>query len=133
MKNDAAQIYGSAFPANVKNLYIVGSNQPRNGFGNIITPAAALYARLIEMQDEIEHPDRRHSRVAGRAAARDATSSIQAPPNARSGSRTTCSGSRLQARRLARRGRWHGPPAEFIADITKASAAPLASKDAAAA
>ena len=56
VKNDAAQIYGSAFPAHVKNLYIVGSNQPRNGFGNLITPAARLYARLIEMQAEFAHP-----------------------------------------------------------------------------
>jgi cation diffusion facilitator CzcD-associated flavoprotein CzcO len=56
VKNDAAQIYGGAFPDKVKNLYIVGSNQPRNGFGNLITPAAALFARMIEMQDALEHP-----------------------------------------------------------------------------
>lgn len=56
VKNDAAQIYGGAFPDKVKNLYIVGSNQPRNGFGNLITPAAALFARMIEMQDGLEHP-----------------------------------------------------------------------------
>ena len=56
VKNDAVQVYGSAFPPDVKNLYIVGSNQPRNGFGNIVTPAVALFARLIRMQDEIEHP-----------------------------------------------------------------------------
>ena len=56
VRNDAVQIYGSAFPADVKNLYIVGSGQPRNGFGNLITPAAVLYARMIEMQDRLEHP-----------------------------------------------------------------------------
>jgi hypothetical protein len=56
VENDAAQIYGGAFPAAVKNLYIVGSNQPRNGFGSILTPAADLFARLIKIQDEIEHP-----------------------------------------------------------------------------
>lgn len=56
VKNDAAQIYGGAFPDKVKNLYIVGSSQPRNGFGNLITPAAALFARMIEMQDDLEHP-----------------------------------------------------------------------------
>jgi hypothetical protein len=56
VRNDAAQIYGGAFPDKVKNLYIVGSGQPRNGFGNLITPAAELFARMIEMQDELEHP-----------------------------------------------------------------------------
>jgi hypothetical protein len=56
VENDAAQVYGGAFPALAKNLYIVGSNQPRNGFGSILTPAAELFARLIRLQDEIEHP-----------------------------------------------------------------------------
>jgi hypothetical protein len=54
--DNVAQIYGGAFPAGVKNLYIVGSEQPRGGFGTLITPAARLYARLIKMQDELEHP-----------------------------------------------------------------------------
>jgi hypothetical protein len=40
----------------VKNLYIVGWAQPRNGFGSLITPAAKLYAEMIAMQDEIELP-----------------------------------------------------------------------------
>ena len=56
VRNDAFQIYAGAFPAEVKNLYIVGSNQPRNGFGAILTPAADLYARMIRLQDEIEAP-----------------------------------------------------------------------------
>lgn len=56
VRNNAAQIYGGAFPPGVKNLYIVGSEQPRNGFGSLLTPAAKLYARLIGMQDEFEHP-----------------------------------------------------------------------------
>lgn len=56
VKHDAAQIYGGAFPANVKNLYIVGSNQPRNGFGSLITPAADLYARMIRLQDDLAYP-----------------------------------------------------------------------------
>ena len=52
--NDTAQIYCGAFPPNVRNLYIVGSNQPRNGFGGVLTPASDLYARMIRMQDELE-------------------------------------------------------------------------------
>ncbi len=53
---DVVQVYGGAFPANVKNLYIVGASQPRGGFGRLVTPAAHLYARMIKMQDEIEPP-----------------------------------------------------------------------------
>jgi hypothetical protein len=56
VRNNVAEIYGGAFPAGVKNLYIIGSEQPRNGFGALLTPAACLYARLIKMQDELEHP-----------------------------------------------------------------------------
>jgi hypothetical protein len=56
VENEAPQIYGGAFPENVKNLYIVGATQPRNGFGALLTPAAALYAKLIKLQDELEHP-----------------------------------------------------------------------------
>ena len=56
VRDNVAQVYGGAFPAGVKNLYIVGSEQPRNGFGGLLTPAAALYARLIAMQDDLVHP-----------------------------------------------------------------------------
>lgn len=56
IRQNTAQIYGGAFPPGVKNLYIVGSEQPRNGFGSLLTPATHLYARLIALQDEIEHP-----------------------------------------------------------------------------
>ena len=56
VENDVVQVYGGAFPAEVKNLYIVGASQPRGGFGRLLTPAVALYAKLIKLQDEIEHP-----------------------------------------------------------------------------
>jgi cation diffusion facilitator CzcD-associated flavoprotein CzcO len=56
VEKDVAQIYGFAFPDTAKNLYLIGTMQPRNGFGSLLTPAAKLYARLICMQDEIEHP-----------------------------------------------------------------------------
>jgi hypothetical protein len=56
VEGDVVQIYGGAFPDNVKNLYIIGASQPRGGFGRPLTPAAKLYARMIRMQDEIEPP-----------------------------------------------------------------------------
>lgn len=56
IENDIVQVYGGAFPDAVKNLYIVGWAQPRNGFGGIISPAAKLYAEMIGMQDEIDLP-----------------------------------------------------------------------------
>jgi hypothetical protein len=56
VENDIVQVYGGAFPDTVKNLYIVGWAQPRNGFGGIISPAAKLYAEMIALQDEIELP-----------------------------------------------------------------------------
>jgi thioredoxin reductase len=56
VENEAVQVYGGAFPDNVKNLYVVGWVQARNGFGSLLTPAADLYARMIRMQDELELP-----------------------------------------------------------------------------
>jgi len=56
VENGIVHVYGGAFPAEVKNLYIVGWAQPRNGFGTIISPAAKLYAAMIAMQDEMEMP-----------------------------------------------------------------------------
>ena len=56
VKNNVLQVYGYAFPAGIKNLYFVGSSQPRTGFGSLLTPMADLYARIIKLQDELEHP-----------------------------------------------------------------------------
>ncbi|MEO8422149.1 MAG: hypothetical protein ABI457_13235, partial [Hyphomicrobium sp.] len=56
VENDIVQVYGGAFPDTVKNLYVVGWAQPRNGFGAIISPAAKLYAEMIALQDEIDLP-----------------------------------------------------------------------------
>lgn len=56
VEKDVVQLYGGAFPSNAKNLYIVGASQPRGGFGHILTPAADVYAQLINLQDELEHP-----------------------------------------------------------------------------
>ncbi|HET6320545.1 MAG TPA: NAD(P)-binding domain-containing protein [Hyphomicrobium sp.] len=56
VEDGVVQVYGGAFPDAVKNLYIIGWAQPRNGFGTIIAPAAKLYAEMIAMQDELELP-----------------------------------------------------------------------------
>lgn len=56
VKNDVVQIYGGAFPAHVRNIYIVGSAQLRGGFGPVLTPLAQLYARLIVEQQSLDQP-----------------------------------------------------------------------------
>ncbi|MGO4684769.1 flavin-containing monooxygenase [Hyphomicrobium sp. 2TAF46] len=50
------QVYGGAFPAGIRGLYIVGWAQARNGFGRLITPLSDLYARMITLQDELTLP-----------------------------------------------------------------------------
>lgn len=56
VERDVVQVYSGAFPPGVRNLYIVGWAQARNGFGRLITPLADLYARMIEFQDTIDNP-----------------------------------------------------------------------------
>jgi hypothetical protein len=56
VENGVVQVYGGAFPDAVKNLYVIGWAQPRNGFGSLLTPAARLYAAMMELQDEMEMP-----------------------------------------------------------------------------
>jgi hypothetical protein len=56
VKDNVVQVYGGAFPAGIRGLYIVGWAQARNGFGRLITPLADLYARMIAMQDDLEFP-----------------------------------------------------------------------------
>ena len=56
VENGVVQVYGGAFPDAVKNLYIVGWAQPRNGFGSLLTPAAHLYAEMMALQDDMEMP-----------------------------------------------------------------------------
>lgn len=118
VKNDAAQIYGSAFPANAKNLYIVGSNQPRNGFGNIVTPAVALFARLIELQDELEHPIGAVLKWMDEPLPE---TNLMDPGAAKREIRLShymLWYLRLQARRLAKRERWQGPAEQFMWEPT---------------
>ena len=56
VKDGVVQVYGGAFPVDARGLYIVGWAQARNGFGNLITPLADIYARLIAMQDQLHFP-----------------------------------------------------------------------------
>jgi hypothetical protein len=41
---------------NWKNLYIVGTTQPRYGFGPLVTPASKMLAQIVKLQDEMELP-----------------------------------------------------------------------------
>ena len=58
VENGIVQMYGGAFPGNVKNLYLIGTMQVRNGFGALLTPAAALYARTYCDAGRVAAPDR---------------------------------------------------------------------------
>ena len=133
VRNDAAQIYGSAFPANVKNLYIVGSNQPRYGFGNIVTPAAALYARLIELQDTLEHPIGRILQWQGEPLPETNLVDPGAAKREIWMSHYLLWFLKLQARRLARRKRWLGPSPHLVDAPVPLTAPETGAADAAAA
>lgn len=56
IKNEVVQARGGAFFDHLKNFYVVGAFQPRNGFGGVLTPVAEFYAHLIKLQDEIDAP-----------------------------------------------------------------------------
>jgi cation diffusion facilitator CzcD-associated flavoprotein CzcO len=56
VKGSLAQLYGGAMLPNYKNLYIVGTTQPRYGFGPLATIGGDLLARVIKLQDELELP-----------------------------------------------------------------------------
>lgn len=56
VENNVVQVYGGAFPAGLRGLYIVGWAQARNGFGRVVTPLAELYAHIIKMQDDFNFP-----------------------------------------------------------------------------
>lgn len=56
VKASNALLYGGCTLPDFKNIYIVGTTQPRYGFGPLLTPAADLICRFIEMQDQLELP-----------------------------------------------------------------------------
>jgi thioredoxin reductase len=51
-----AQVYGGCMPADYKGLYVVGTMQVRYGLGPVVTPLSAFLTRVIQMQDDLEHP-----------------------------------------------------------------------------
>jgi len=56
VKNHAAQVYAGCALPDAKNLYVVGTGQPRYGFGPLVTPAAELVAKMIALQDKMVLP-----------------------------------------------------------------------------
>ncbi len=51
-----AQLYAGSVLPDYKNLYVFGTQQVRYGVGPLITPAAALLAKMMKMQDEMKMP-----------------------------------------------------------------------------
>jgi Flavin-binding monooxygenase-like len=51
-----AMVYAGCVLENYKNLYIVGTTQPRYGFGPLVTPASKMLAQIIKLQDEMRLP-----------------------------------------------------------------------------
>jgi hypothetical protein len=51
-----AEVYAGCVLPDFKNLYVFGTQQVRYGVGPLITPGAALLAKLIKMQDEMLLP-----------------------------------------------------------------------------
>jgi hypothetical protein len=56
VKGSTAQLYGGAFLAEHKNIYIIGTTQVRYGFGPLVTPGADLICRMMKLQDQMELP-----------------------------------------------------------------------------
>lgn len=57
VKNDnIAQLYAGSVLPDHKNLYVFGTQQIRYGVGPLITPAAALLAKMIRLQEQMELP-----------------------------------------------------------------------------
>ena len=51
-----AMVYAGCVLENYKNLYILGTTQPRYGFGPLVTPASQMLAQIIKLQDEMVLP-----------------------------------------------------------------------------
>ena len=51
-----AQVYAGCALPDYKNIYIFGTQQVRYGVGPLITPAAALLAQMLKIQDEMQLP-----------------------------------------------------------------------------
>lgn len=53
---NTALVYAGCVLENYKNLYILGTTQPRYGFGPLVTPSSRMLAQIIELQNEMELP-----------------------------------------------------------------------------
>ncbi len=56
VKGSIAQLYAGIALPDYKNLYIIGTSQPRYGFGPLATIGADLIARIVKLQDRMELP-----------------------------------------------------------------------------
>lgn len=56
VRGGLALLYGGAMLPDYKHLYIVGTSQPRYGFGPLATLGGDLLARVIKIQDRMELP-----------------------------------------------------------------------------
>jgi hypothetical protein len=51
-----AHVYGGALLPEYRHLYIIGTMQPRYGFGPLLSEGAELLAMMVELQDRMELP-----------------------------------------------------------------------------
>ena len=56
MKNGLPLLYSDCVLPTLKNLYVIGTSQPRYGFGPLLTPSAGLIALMIQLQEKMELP-----------------------------------------------------------------------------
>lgn len=56
VQGKVAQLVGGMLVPGQRDLYVVGTTQPRYGLGPLVTPGARLLARWIQLQAEIEPP-----------------------------------------------------------------------------
>jgi cation diffusion facilitator CzcD-associated flavoprotein CzcO len=56
VRGGLALLYGGCVLPTVKNLFVIGTGQARYGFGPLLTPAAELIVRLIQLQEQMELP-----------------------------------------------------------------------------
>ena len=50
------KVYAGSLLEDYKGLYLIGWSQPRGGIGSLVTPSAALLAKMILLQDNIKPP-----------------------------------------------------------------------------
>ena len=51
-----AHLYGGVLLADYRHLYVIGTMQPRYGFGPLVTEGGGLLAMMVELQDRMELP-----------------------------------------------------------------------------